>query len=370
MRQPGLFLCLLAAIATGCADGGRPLEPRTDPRLRDRVVELGFRPDMIVDQGSTFLVEGDIVISKRDLEAGGVPAGHASGVRQAPGGPSHQYISDRTVSYAGFPQRPIHVHIAGAIRNDHPEWTRAVREAMTQWNQLGGFGLRFVETATESASDILVTSYRYEIDEVAKSGWPRGGTPGAYLWINLGYRGGTGPGGLPVYESKLFHMVHELGHTIGFRHTNYVLLGEFRGDSVGAHLVPNTPRADSLSVMNAGPTRRTWRGFSAADRIAARVVYTGSVRIAASIQNGHPAVTWSAEDGAYEYRIFRASGYPFAITEQVGATSGTAFTDTSVSAAVARECQPAEFASYVYYVLAYFPEGTVTRRAAPGVCVY
>jgi hypothetical protein len=370
MRQASLLACLLVAIAAGCADGGRPLEPRSDPRLRDRVVELGFRPDMIVDNGSTFLVEGDIEISKHDLAAGGVPVGH--GVRGRPilGGASYQYIGDRTVLHAEYPERVLNVYISSLIRNSHPEWARAVRAAMGDWNGLGGFNLRFVEVTSESAANILVTSYTYDVDEVAKSAWPSGGSPGAYVKINLGYRRGLGTGGQPVYFSKIFHMVHELGHTIGFRHTNYLPLREYAGDSIGAHLIPNTGLLDSLSVMNGGASRRTWSGFSNGDRIAARAVYMGSVRVVPDLDNGHPRLNWNVEADAYEYRVFRESGYPFPIEAQIGTASWGLFTDQSITASIARPCGLAEFPTYVYYVLAYFPEGTVTRRVAPEVCVY
>jgi hypothetical protein len=371
MRQSSLFPCLLVVIAAGCVDGGRPLEPRSDPRLRDRVVELGFRPDMIVDQGSTFLVEGDIEISKHDLAAGGVPAGHVPGVRRALGGASYQYIGDRTVTNENYPERPIYVYITNLLRSSHPEWAQAVRSAMAQWNSLGGFNLKFVEVGSQSASDILVTTYTHYTDEVAKSAWPsRGGSPGAYVWINLGYQRGLGSGGQPVYASKVFHMVHELGHTIGFRHSNYLLLGENGSDSIGTHLIPNTHILDSLSVMNGGANRRTWTGFSSGDRIAARAVYMGSVRVAPDLDNGHPRLSWNVEPDAYEYRIFRVSGYPFPIEEQIGTATWGLFTDESITASIARPCGVAEFPTYVYYVLAYFPEGTVTRRVAPEVCVY
>jgi len=364
-------MLLLAAISTGCADGGRPLEPQSDPRLRDRVVELGFRPDMIVDLGSTFLVEGDIEISKHDLAAGGVQAGHGTGLRRPAGGASYQYIGNRTVENENYPERPIYVYITSLLRNSHPEWAQAVRSAMAQWNNLGGFNLRFVEVTSESASNIRVTSYTQYTDEVARSGWPsRGGSPGAYVWINLGYQRGLGSGGQPVYASKVFHMVHELGHTIGFRHSNYLLLGENGGDSIGAHLVPGTSLLDSLSVMNGGANRRTWTGFSNGDRIAARVVYPGTVRAVGTLEGGYPRISWPAEPDAYQYRVYRETGFVFPTTYEVGTTTGTSLLDTATPASAAHLCGAYEFPTHYYFVIAYFPEGTVTRRDYPGVCVY
>jgi hypothetical protein len=371
MRQSSLLPFLLVVIAAGCVDAGRPLEPHSDPRLRDRVLELGFRPDMVVDHGSTFLVEGDIEISKHDLAAGGVPVGHGIGVRQISGGASYQYIGDRTVTNESFPERPIYVYITSLLRNSHPEWAQAVRSAMAQWNSLGGFNLKFVEVTSESAANILVTSYTYDIDEVARSAWPtRGGSPGAYVKINLGYRRGLGTGGQPAYLSKVFHMVHELGHTIGFRHTNYLSLGEYAGDSIGAHLIPNTGLVDSLSVMNAGPSRMTWTAFSKGDRIAARAVYMGSVRAVGTLEGGYPRISWPAEPDAYQYKVYRETGFVFPVTYEVGTTTGTSLLDTATPASAAHPCGGYEIPTHNYFVIAYFPEGTVTRRDYPGVCAY
>lgn len=361
----------LIFLLGGCTDD-LPLHSGADPRLRDRVVRMGFRPDMIVDQGASFLVEGDIEIDKGWLGSHAGAGSPGTGPGRAPGGPRSQYIGDRTVSHQGFAERTLHVYISSVLRSQQPEWARAVREAMAHWSQLGGFGLTFTETASESAAHILVTSYTHDVDEVAKSAWPQStsGNPGPWVKINLGYRRGAGPGGQPVYASKVFHVVHELGHTLGFRHANWLQLGEMGDDSIGAHLIQHTSAVDTLSVMNGGPSRRAWSGFSDGDRIAARVAYTGAVRPVPAIEGGHPRLSWSGESGAVEYHVFRESGFPFSYIEQVGATTGTAFTDTTVTATEARLCGIAEFAPYTYSVLAYFPEGTVTRRATPAVCVY
>lgn len=349
-----------------------PLQSDADSHLREELARIGFRPEMIVDQGSSYLVEGDIEIDKRALKGGGAPAGRTGDLRRAPDGPRFQYIGDRTVSYRGFQERTLHVYITTLIRNQQPEWARAVREAMTHWNQLGGFGLTFAETTSESSSEIVVTSYTHDVDVVAKSAWPAGTSagPGPWIKINLGYRRGAGAGGQPVYASKVFHMVHEMGHTLGFRHANWQVVGESAGDSVGAHLIEHTSSIDALSVMNAGASTRAWSGFSEGDRIAARVAYPGAVGAAGTIDGGYPRLSWKHEAGAYQYRIFRESGwFPFTAIYDVATTTDTAHADSQIPATEARACQIGEFPTHAYFVVAYFPEGTVTRRVN-NVCVY
>ena len=67
-------------------------------------------------------------------------------------------------------------------------------------------------------------------------------------------------------------MVHELGHCIGFRHTNWDIKGEGIS-SVGANYIPNTPNQDSNSVMNGGTASYSWNGFSSYDISAVKYLY-------------------------------------------------------------------------------------------------
>jgi hypothetical protein len=72
-------------------------------------------------------------------------------------------------------------------------------------------------------------------------------------------------------------MVHELGHCIGFRHTNWLSRGEPKDNdpaSGDAVTIPGTPGEDPNSVMNGGTAFTTWNGFSHYDINAAIAMYT------------------------------------------------------------------------------------------------
>src|SRR5256885_8808869 len=70
-RQTGIPLAVVLGIAIGaaligCSDSTGTRSP--DP-LVQRIIDMGFRPDMIRDRGDYFVIEGDIVIWKKDLQA-------------------------------------------------------------------------------------------------------------------------------------------------------------------------------------------------------------------------------------------------------------------------------------------------------------
>lgn len=71
-------------------------------------------------------------------------------------------------------------------------------------------------------------------------------------------------------------LVHELGHTLGLRHTNE--------GGQGGRLIPGTPTLDFNSVMNSGgaPNQAAgWVGFSLFDEVALQTLYPEYYRIIA-----------------------------------------------------------------------------------------
>lgn len=62
-------------------------------------------------------------------------------------------------------------------------------------------------------------------------------------------------------------LTHELGHCIGFRHTNWQVLGES-----SATLIPETPSTDNNSLMNGGECGLE-KVLSVYDRIAVNELY-------------------------------------------------------------------------------------------------
>lgn len=81
---------------------------------------------------------------------------------------------------------------------------------------------------------------------------------------------------MTVSEStKIYNMVHELGHCIGFRHTNWEDEGYYNqnGDYIGGNYIPNITQPDPNSVMNKETALYSWNGFSQYDIIAVNYLY-------------------------------------------------------------------------------------------------
>lgn len=267
-----------------------------------RLVEMGYRSDMIEDAGDYFAVEGDILIGKESLRS--LPSSRAP--RGQPGGPDlrFQYHTNNLVDPAIVTN--IRVDVSGA----ESSWQAAARQAMAEWNALTtGSTIRFVEGSPPHI--VLVMSDTMYFGNctnfvVARAKFPQGGQPGNTVFINS-----KGTSCLNASQKK-YNMAHELGHTIGFRHTNWYTLGEGQG-SEGALWIAGTPgtAGDPASVMNGGTGLNSWNGFSYYDKVAGFFLYPPPTFVQPpTYPGGIPSFSWSSAPGSPEYRVrYEVSGY-------------------------------------------------------------
>jgi hypothetical protein len=117
-------------------------------------------------------------------------------------------------------------------------------------------GTTTTTTSTVPTYNILVNAYLdNSTSTVAFAYMPDwSGNAGFSMSINTAYN-------YLSASQKIFAMVHELGHNIGFTHT----------DASFGTLVSGTPVSDAQSVMNS--MVGNWFGFSANDQIATHTVY-------------------------------------------------------------------------------------------------
>lgn len=254
------WACVGAVVVVGC-DGTSTLTdvlPARDPLVR-QLVAAGFRRDMIEDRGAYFLVEQDIRISKAALQAQqpGTPLGR----------PEFQWRTDSMVGQTQV--QNIVIDLSGL--SDVSAWQNSARQALVEWNNVNCGAVHLSEG---SPGDITVSTI-FDSDHPGTAATatfpldaePGSGKPGPTIDVNTAYTGTPNDS-----LTKLRTMVHEIGHTIAFRHTNW----QARNEGVteyGAVQLPNTPATDAASVMNGGTATEGWSSFSYYDRVATRTMY-------------------------------------------------------------------------------------------------
>jgi hypothetical protein len=218
------------------------------------ILDIGFDRRDIQDKGDYYLVEGDIYFSKNDSE------------KPRADGRKDQASTNNLVSYAERPN--ITVRIDGSIPSSGvDDWRNEIQQSIDHWNGIADFGINLIYS-TSGTADITVLSDNGVLEDpvLAAAEFPSGGLAGYRIRINLDFNGNT----TMSSSQKVHTIVHEFGHCIGFRHTNWASEGT---GSVGANPIPGTPSSDGASVMNGGTPFNSWAGFSTFDVIGAQNLY-------------------------------------------------------------------------------------------------
>lgn len=384
-RYSGSLLFVLLVLAVACSDDRRSITSPDQPSIADAVSRLGFDPSGLVDLGDAVVVENDIILSKRALRfESGLTGPRASLSKISidttrglqPKGPVFQWSTTNLVSQSTATQ--IVVNVSGL----ESSWQTALRAAMADWNAIGsGVSIQFVEGSPSNitASMTVFGDFSNCSGTAARADFPSGAQPGSALQVSSQFAPCLGA------SQKEATMVHELGHSIGFRHTDWQ--GHENAAPEGANLITDTPQTDPYSIMNRAGPAAGWGGFSYYDKVGAFYLYHfGPTGIADSYPGGVPRVSWSAFSYAtswtldYEYDAEICNGDPnapcdhYRDTQFVGsAESGSTYiSDPSRSYTGADQCSYPnsswEQANYVLTVIYPLGSGKIIVPARVLMC--
>jgi hypothetical protein len=248
LRKIYFLLLALPVFLFACTKDNATTDAKAEDNTEKLVSYLetqGFKKDKIVLKGDQFILDGDVLISKEEVER---RVANDANPSRIPSGEHWRglYLISNTYN------TNVRLYIDPAVPT---AWRTAIQGAVNNWNAVNG--TRLGMSIITSASGVYTRVFMgfESANWIARAYLPTSnGRPGVSVEINSNYNS------LPASQ-KLFAITHELGHTIGFYHTNQTQ-GVF---------ITGTPSVDANSVMNSFVLN--WAGFTSGDVTATQIIY-------------------------------------------------------------------------------------------------
>lgn len=263
MRKHVLALAALAVMFAGiysCSkNDATAVTDQLDQSVLNRIEALGFGSDGAIAVEGGYIVEGDIFLTDNELNEVFINS------QMLIIADNEQY---NTFNLVNAP-RLITISSSGNVNTNI---STAIDVAIARYNA-ENLGLTFQRVASGGNIDITVVNGG---NFIASAGFPSGGNPYPQVQFNRQYRNWNNNTLASVFA-------HEMGHCIGFRHTDYMNRAYSCGtggnegqenNGVGAVHIPGTPTGpDAASWMLACIGNGVNRPFNANDKVALNYLY-------------------------------------------------------------------------------------------------
>lgn len=266
-RLQSLVMIFILVLVFSCNKQEETLAPSNEVSedALNQISRLGFSNKDVIKTDEGFIVEGDIFLSEDQLYA--APDYKFLRIAEV-----EQYHTFNLVS-VGSSVRTITVRVSTSLPSSY---VTATDEAIRRYN---AENLRIRFSRVTSGGNIVISRAPFWASYLASAGFPSNGNPYNQILVNSSYLG-SNPG--TNYLATI--LAHEIGHCIGFRHTDWMSRQYSCGGSavnegqqntgVGAVLIPGTPSGpDPNSWMLACIGSGQNRPFNTNDKVALNYLY-------------------------------------------------------------------------------------------------
>jgi Dual-action HEIGH metallo-peptidase len=264
--------CVFVMLFSACAKSDQITElakgDEVTQDIKARITAMGFHADEAIRTEGGYVVEGDIFLSDDDLIN---PLVQIKALIVAN---TEQYRTNALVT--GLPRTiKVRVNTSGMTSSQSSKIIAATDAAIARYNA-ESLQLTFERVTTTSGVNITIKKAPNNAGYLASAGFPSNGNPYGTILYNVNYT---------FWDANTMASIvaHEMGHCIGFRHTDYMdrsyscggaFYNEGTGGSIGAVHIPGTPTgADPNSWMLACIGDGINRPFNANDKTALTYLY-------------------------------------------------------------------------------------------------